>query len=106
MPRAFPGAGRGEKLRLIIKALMRSRYGARSERLDPDQLQLALEEVAQSLGLTQTAVETEPAADKQATGARQPPQRNRGPCRRICRGSRSSSMSRTSTARAAAAPCM
>jgi transposase len=38
-----------EKLQLIIKQLMRSRYGARSEKLDPDQLQLALEEVAQSL---------------------------------------------------------
>lgn len=40
-----------EKLQLIIKQLMRSRYGARSEKLAPDQLQLALEEVAQSLGL-------------------------------------------------------
>ena len=27
-----------EKLQLIIRALMRSRYGARSEKLDPDQL--------------------------------------------------------------------
>jgi transposase len=67
-----------EKLQLIIKALMRSRYGARSEKLDPDQLQLALEEVAQSLGLAQTAVETEAAANKQVTGERKPPQRNRG----------------------------
>jgi transposase len=67
-----------EKLQLIIKQLMRSRYGAHSEKLDPDQLQLALEEVAQSLGLAQTVVETEPAADKQATGERKPPQRNRG----------------------------
>jgi transposase len=67
-----------EKLQLIIKELMRNRYGARSETLDPDQLQLALEEVAQSLGLTQTVVETDPAADKQATGERRPPQRNRG----------------------------
>ena len=39
-----------EKLQLIIKGLMRSRYGARSEKLDPDQLQPALEEVAQLLG--------------------------------------------------------
>ena len=66
-----------EKLQLIIKQLMRSRYGAHSEKLDPDQLQLALEEVAQSLGLAQTVVETEPAADKQATGERKP-RRNRG----------------------------
>ena len=67
-----------EKLQLIIKGLMRSRYGARSEKLDPDQLQLALEEVAQSLVLAQTVVESELAADKQVTGERQPPQRNRG----------------------------
>ena len=67
-----------EKLQLIIKALMRSRYGARSEKLDPDQLQLGLEEVAQSLGLAQTVVETAPAADKQVSGERKPPQRNRG----------------------------
>jgi transposase len=67
-----------EKLQLIIKQLMRGRYGAHSEKLDPDQLQLALEEVAQSLRLAQTVVETEPAADKQATGERKPPQRNRG----------------------------
>jgi transposase len=64
-----------EKLQLIIKELIRNRYGARSEKLDPDQLQLALEEVAQSLGLAQTVVET---ANKQVTGERMPPQRNRG----------------------------
>ena len=67
-----------EKLQLIIKALMRSRYGARSEKLDPDQLQLALEEVAQSLGTAQAVVDPEAPADRKATGERQPPQRNRG----------------------------
>jgi hypothetical protein len=67
-----------EKLQLIIKQLMRNRYSARSEKLDPDQLQLALQEVAQSLGLAQTVVDTEPAADKQVSGERKPPQRNRG----------------------------
>ena len=41
-----------EKLQLIIKQLVRSRYGAHSEKLDPDQLQLGLEEVEQSLGTT------------------------------------------------------
>ena len=67
-----------EKLQLIIKALMRSRYGACSEKLDPDQLQLALEEVAQSLGAAQAVVDPEAPADGKATGERQPPQRNRG----------------------------
>jgi len=67
-----------EKLQLIIRDLIRNRYGARSEKLDPDQLQLALEEVAQSLGLAQSSVESEPAADKPVTSQRKPPQRNRG----------------------------
>lgn len=67
-----------EKLQLIIKALMRSRYGARSEKLDPDQLQLALEEVAQSLGVAHAVVDPEAPADRTATGERKPPQRNRG----------------------------
>jgi hypothetical protein len=52
--------------------------GARSEELDPDQLQLALEEVAQSLGLAESIVESEPGADKPVTSGRKPPQRNRG----------------------------
>jgi transposase len=67
-----------EKLQLIIKQLMRNRYGARSEKLDPDQLQLALEEVAQSLGAAQAVVDPEALADGKETGERQPPQRNRG----------------------------
>lgn len=67
-----------EKLQLIIKDLIRNRYGARSEKLDPDQLQLALEEVAQSLGLAQSVVESEPAADRPVTNERKLPQRNRG----------------------------
>jgi transposase len=67
-----------ETLQLIIKQLMRSRYGARSEKLDPDQLQLALEEVAQSLGAAQAVVDPEAAADRRVTGERKPPQRNRG----------------------------
>jgi transposase len=67
-----------EKLQLIIKQLTRSRYGAHSEKLDPDQLQLRLEEVEQSLGAAQTSVEGEPPNDQKATGERRPPQRNRG----------------------------
>ena len=67
-----------EKLQLIIKQLMRSRYGAHSEKLDPDQLQLGLEEVEQSLGAAQAGVDCEPPTDKKATGERKPPQRNRG----------------------------
>ena len=67
-----------EKLQLIIRQLTRSRYGAQSEKLDPDQLQLVLEEVEQSLGAAQTGVEGEPPIEQKATGERKPPQRNRG----------------------------
>ena len=67
-----------EKLQLLIKQLTRSRYGAHSEKLDPDQLQLRLEEVEQLLGAAQTGVEGAPPNDQKATGERRPPQRNRG----------------------------
>jgi transposase len=67
-----------EKLQLIIRQLTRSRYGAQSEKLDPGQLQLVLEEVEQSLGAAQTGVEGEPPIEQKATGERKPPQRNRG----------------------------
>jgi transposase len=67
-----------EKLQLIIKQLTRSRYGAHSEKLDPDQLQLGLEEVEQSLGATQAGVDSEPPTAKKATDERKSPQRNRG----------------------------
>jgi transposase len=61
-----------EKLQLIIKQLTRSRYGAHSEKLDPDQLQLGLEELEQALGAAR-AVVNEPPTDGRATGERQPP---------------------------------
>ena len=67
-----------EKLQLIIKQLVRSRYGGHSEKLDPDQLQFGLEEVEQSRGATQAGVDNEPPTDKKAAGERTPPQRNRG----------------------------
>jgi transposase len=67
-----------EKLQLIIKQLTRSRYGAHSEKLDPDQLQLGLEEVEQSLGAARASVDSMRPTDKKATGERKPPQRNRG----------------------------
>src|SRR6516164_8075541 len=94
-----------EKLQLIIKQLVRSRYGAHSDQLDPDQLQLGLEEVEQSLGAAR-AVVSEPPTDKTAAGERKSPQRNRGALPAHLPGSRSSSMSRTNAARAAAARCM
>ena len=47
-----------DRLKAIIEALQRHRFGRRSEQLDPDQLQLALEEVETALA------EAEHARDK------------------------------------------
>lgn len=42
-----------ERLRDIVKAFMRHRFGPRSEQLDPDQLQLGLEDIETALGRAQ-----------------------------------------------------
>ena len=55
-----------EKLRLLIRQLQRGRFGRRSERLDPDQLRLGLED------LEQTAAAAE-AAQEAATRSREAP---------------------------------
>ena len=44
-----------ERLQLIVDAFMRHRFGARSEQLDPDQLQLGLEDVETALGQARAA---------------------------------------------------
>src|SRR5918998_681276 len=46
-----------EKLRLLIRQLQRGRFGRRSERLDPDQLQLGLEDLEQTVAAAETAQE-------------------------------------------------
>lgn len=45
-----------ERLKAIIEALQRHRFGRRSEQLDPDQFELALEEVETALAEAQHAV--------------------------------------------------
>src|SRR5215212_10198814 len=49
-----------EKLRLLIRRLQRGRFGRRSERLDPDQLQLGLENLEQTLAAAEAAQEAAP----------------------------------------------
>jgi transposase len=62
-----------ERLKAIIDALQRHRFGRRSEQLDPDQLQLALEEVETALA------EAEHARDKASRApAERPRKTNRG----------------------------
>jgi transposase len=46
-----------DRLRAIIHELQRHRFGRRSERLDPDQLALALEEVEQTVAAIEAAAE-------------------------------------------------
>jgi len=62
-----------DRLKAIIDAFMRHRFGARSEKLDPDQLQLGLEDV-------ETAVAAAEAATDAKSGARsdRPRKSNRG----------------------------
>src|SRR3712207_5061238 len=46
-----------EKLRLLIRRLQRGRFGRRSEKLDPDQLQLGLEDLEQTAAAAEAAQE-------------------------------------------------
>src|SRR3954453_6124042 len=63
-----------EKLRLLIRQLQRGRFGRRSERLDPDQLQLGLEDFEQAVAAAEAAQE-EGAA--RSGGAPRPPRSRR-----------------------------
>src|SRR5215216_6437296 len=47
-----------EKLRLLIRQLQRGQFGRRSEKLDPDQLQLGLEDLEQTVAAAEAAKET------------------------------------------------
>ena len=62
-----------EKLRLLIRQLQRGRFGRRSEKLDPDQLQLGLEDLEQAAAAAEAAQE-EPAS---RSGTSRPPRARR-----------------------------
>src|SRR3954462_3748341 len=63
-----------EKLRLLIRQLQRGQFGRRSEKLDPDQLQLGLEDLQQTIAAAQAAQE---AATKSSDPPRPPRSRRR-----------------------------
>src|SRR3954453_12682608 len=63
-----------EKLRLLIRQLQRGRFGRRSEKLDPDQLQLGLEDLEQTVAAAEAAQEAAPRSS--------PPRPPRAPRRR------------------------
>ena len=63
-----------EKLRLLIRQLQRGQFGRRSERLDPDQLQLGLEDLEQTVAAAEAAQE---ATSKSSDAPRSPRVRRR-----------------------------
>jgi transposase len=65
-----------DKLHLLIKQMQRALYGRRSEKLDPDQLRLSLEDVEQSLSAAEAALND--AGDGAPRRRPSPPRRNRG----------------------------
>src|SRR3954453_4243783 len=62
-----------EKLQLLIRQLQRGQFGRRSEKLDPDQLQLGLEDLEQAAA----AAEAEQEAAPRNSGAPRPPRPRR-----------------------------
>jgi len=75
-----------DKLHLLIKRLLRQQFGRRSEQLSADQLQLALEDLEQTVAANEAAQDA--AADRQRRGARHAPTATTAPFRRICRAMR------------------
>ena len=66
-----------EKLRLLVQRLLRHRFGRRSEQLDPDQLQLGLEDLEQAVAEGEAAQDAAAQSEEQQRrGAR--PRRNHG----------------------------
>src|SRR3712207_2399374 len=63
-----------EKLRLLIRQLQRGQFGRRSEKLDPDQLQLGLEDLEQAAAAAEAAQE---AASRSSSAPRPPRSRRR-----------------------------
>jgi transposase len=65
-----------EKLRLLIRQLQRGQFGRRSEKLNPDQLQLGLEDLEQAAAAVEAARET--AASRDTPRPARPRRRNLG----------------------------
>src|SRR3954464_8692033 len=65
----------GEKLRLLIRQLQRGQFGRRSEKLDPGQLQLGLEDLEQTIAAAEAAQEV--ASPKSGDPPRPPRSRRR-----------------------------
>ena len=67
-----------ERLIAIIKVLQRHRFGPRSEKIDPDQLALMLEDVEQAIAAAEAEAEAEGKREPAGTPVRRKRQINRG----------------------------
>ena len=63
-------AAENDKLRLLIQRLTRHQFGRRSEQLTPDQLQLTLEELEQTIAANQAGQDAAAVAAGLAQAAR------------------------------------
>ena len=72
-----------DKLHLLIKRLLRQQFGRRSEQLSTDQLQLALEDLEQTVAANEAAQDA--AQNASASGVQRVPTATTVPSRRICR---------------------
>jgi transposase len=97
-------AGQNDRLRHLLRQLQRMQFGQRSEKLDPDQFNLALEDLEQAIAAGEAEQEKADPGLRKARSESGAPAAVR--CPSTCRGSRSSSNRKTPPARAAAARCM
>ena len=67
-----------DKLRLLIQRYLRHRFGPRSEQLDPDQLQLGLEDLEQEIAASESAQDADEVLGDQRRRRASQPNRNRG----------------------------
>jgi transposase len=67
-----------QRLELVIKQLVRAQFGRKSERLDPEQFQLALENVEPEIAATKAARQGAKDADENRRHRRTPARRNLG----------------------------
>ena len=96
-------ADQNDRLRQLIRQLQRLQFGRHSERLDPDQFSLALEDLEQAVAATEAAQErADPGCGKAAPSSAQPAAAR---SLSICRGLKSSSSPRTGPAPVAAGRC-
>jgi hypothetical protein len=94
-----------DKLRLLIHRYLRHRFGPRSEQLDPDQLQLGLEDLEQEIAASESAQDADEGLGDQRNGVHRSPTGTGAAYQHICRALRSSSTLRASNVLAAAVGC-